>query len=128
MTRKNKTVLNAELNQIRRMLEQSYTNGRIIQELKIQPKTLQRHLNRIYEIDRKLWEEIARESLESRAVKIMDALQLCMDTCIEIAHDSRQDPKARIEAGVKAVEANIMWYNILENGPKPNPGKALPAV
>jgi 5'-deoxynucleotidase YfbR-like HD superfamily hydrolase len=125
MTRKNKTVLNAELNQIRRMLEQSYTNGRIIEELKIQPKTLQRHLNRIYEIDRKLWEEIARESLESRAVKIMDALQLCMDTCTEIAQDKGQDPKARIEAGVKGVEANIMWYNILENGPKPNP-KALP--
>ena len=72
MTRKHKTVLNAELNQIRRMLEQSYTNGRIIEELKIQPKTLQRHLNRIYEIDRELWNEIARESLESRAVKIID--------------------------------------------------------
>ena len=108
------------------MLEQSYTNGRIIEELKIQPKTLQRHLNRIYELDRKLREEIAHESLKSRAVKIMDALQLCMDTCTEIGLNQKEDPKARIEACVKAVEANIMWSNILENGPKPNPGKSLP--
>lgn len=41
---------------------------------------------------------------------------------MEIATDKEQDPRARIEASVKVVDANIMAnimaYNILENGPK----------
>lgn len=37
----------------------------------------------------------------------------------EIATDKQQDPKSRIEASIKLVDANIMAYNILENGPKP---------
>ncbi len=99
-----------------------------MQQLKIPERTYYNHKARIYEIDRKLWEQIALESLESRALKIMRALQLSIDVNTEIAKDKQQEPKARIEASVKVVDANIMAYNILEKGPRPKPTmKVLPA-
>jgi hypothetical protein len=49
----------------------------------------------------------------------MRALQLCIKVNTEIATNKELDPKTRIEASVKVVDANIMAYNILENGPKP---------
>jgi hypothetical protein len=48
----------------------------------------------------------------------MKALRLCIAVNTEIATDKEQDPKARIEASIKVVDANIMAYNILEKGPK----------
>jgi hypothetical protein len=62
---------------------------------------------------------IAEESLESRAVKIMKSLELCIAVNTEIATDKQLDPKDRIEASIKIVYANIMASNILENGPRP---------
>ena len=55
----------------------------------------------------------------------MRALQLCIKVNTEIATNKELNPKTRIEASVKVVDANIMAYNILENGPKPCKG-ALP--
>ena len=73
----------------------------------------------VYRQDRELWNQIAKESLESRAVKIMKSLELCIAVNTEIATDKEQDARARIEASIKVVDANIMAYNMLENGPKP---------
>ena len=119
LTMKNKTVLNAELNQIRRLLDENSTTKRIQEELGLQPKTLQRHLNKIYTIDKALWQERAKESLESRALKIMRSLEQAIEVNTEIATNKEEDPRDRIEASVKVVEANIIAYNLLESGPKP---------
>ena len=87
--------------------------------LGIPNSTYYRYKSRIYQEDRELWNQIAKESLESRALKIMKSLELCIAVNTEIATDTQQDPKSRIEASIKLVDANIMAYNILENGPKP---------
>ena len=49
----------------------------------------------------------------------MKSLELSIAINTEIARDKQQDPKARIDASIKIVDANIMAYNILEKGPKP---------
>jgi ACT domain-containing protein len=84
----------------------------IMKILGIPNSTYYRYKSQIYQQDTELWNQIAKESLESRALKIMKSLELCIAVNTEIATDKQQDPKSRIEA-------NIMAYNILENGPKP---------
>ena len=91
----------------------------IMKILGIPNSTYYRYKSQIYQQDRELWNQIAKESLESRALKIMKSLQLCIKVNTEIATNKELDPKTRIEASVKVVDANIMAYNILENGPKP---------
>lgn len=49
----------------------------------------------------------------------MKSLEQCIVVNTEIATDKEQDARARIDASIKVVDANIMAYNILENGPKP---------
>jgi 5'-deoxynucleotidase YfbR-like HD superfamily hydrolase len=74
-----------------------------------------------HEKDKELWKnQIAKESLESRAVKIMGALQLCIKVNTEIALDNKQDAKARTEASIKVVVANFKAFQVLEDGPKPS--------
>ena len=101
------------------MIETRTTNYEIMKILGIPNSTYYRYKSQIYQQDRELWNQIAKESLESRALKIMKSLQLCITVNTEIATNKEQDPKTRIEASVKVVDANIMAYNILENGPKP---------
>jgi hypothetical protein len=91
----------------------------IMKILGIPNSTYYRYKSQIYQQDTELWNQIAKESLESRALKIMKSLELCIAVNTEIATDKQQDPKSRIEASIKLVDANIMAYNILENGPKP---------
>ena len=128
MTNKSKHLLTAEINEIRRMLEDSNnTDTKIMHSLKLPERTYYKHKAKIYEIDKTLWEQVAKESLESRALKIMRSLQFCIEVNTEIAKDRRQDPRARIDASTKVVDANIMAYNVLENGPKPQVVRVLPA-
>jgi hypothetical protein len=127
MPKKSMHLITAEMNHIRRLLEDSNnTDTKIMQQLKIPERTYYDHKARIYAIDRELWEQTARESLESRALKIMRSLEFCIKVNTEIAQDKRQEPKARIDASTKVVDANIMAYNLLENGPKPQVIRVLP--
>jgi ACT domain-containing protein len=89
----------------------------IMKILRIPNSTYYRYKSQIYQQDRELYDQIAKESLESRALKIMKSLELCIKVNTEIATDKELDPKARIEASIKVVDANIMAYNLLENGP-----------
>jgi hypothetical protein len=129
MAKKSMHLITAEMNHIRRLLEDSNnTDTKIMQQLKIPERTYYDHKARIYAIDRELWEQTAKESLESRALKIMRSLEFCIKVNTEIAQDKEQDPKARIDASTKVVDANIMAYNLLENGPKPQVIRVLPAT
>jgi hypothetical protein len=129
MPKKSMHLITAEMNHIRRLLEDSNnTDTKIMQQLKIPERTYYDYKARIYAIDRELWNQQALESLESRALKIMRSLELCIKVNTEIATNPRQDPKARIDASTKVVDANIMAYNLLENGPKPQVIRVLPAT
>ena len=85
----------------------------IMKILRISNSTYYRYKSQITREDRELWNQIAKESLESRALKIMKSLDLCIAVNTEIATDKQQDPKARIEA----IEVVILCMD-LENEPK----------
>jgi hypothetical protein len=120
MAKISKHLVTAEMNHIRKLLEDSNnTDTKIMQQLKLPERTYYDYKARIYAIDRELWNQQALESLESRALKIMRSLELCIKVNTEIATNPRQDPKARIDASTKVVDANIMAYNLLETGPRP---------
>jgi hypothetical protein len=113
----------SKINQLRIMAEikkllSDNDDYEIMKMLRIPNSTYYRYKSQIYRQDRELWNQIAKESLESRAIKIMKSLERCIAINTEIARDKQQDPKARIDASIKVVDANIMAYNILENGPK----------
>jgi ACT domain-containing protein len=114
----------SKIDQLRIMIEikkllSDRDDYQIMKTLGIPNSTYYRYKSQIYQEDRQLWNQIAKESLESRALKIMKSLELCIAVNMEIATDKEQDARARIEASIKVVDANIMAYNILENGPKP---------
>ena len=118
----------SKINQLRIMTEikellSDKDDYEIMKMLGIPNATYYRYKSQIYQEDRELWNQIAKESLESRAVKIMKSLELCIAVNTEIATDKEQDARARIDASIKVVDANIMAYNILENGPKLQPDK-----
>jgi len=114
----------SKINQLRIMTEikkllSDKDDYEIMKILGIPNSTYYRYKSQIYQEDRELWTQIANESLESRALKIMKSLEICIKVNTEIATDKQLDPKDRIEASIKIVDANIMAYNILENGPRP---------
>lgn len=114
----------SNINQLRIMTEitkllSDKDDYEIMKILGIPNSTYYRYKSQIYQQDRELWNQIAKESLESRALMIMKSLELCIVVNTEIATDKQLDPKDRIEASIKIVDTNIMAYNILENGPRP---------
>ena len=113
----------SKINQLRIMTENKKLlsdkdDYEIMKILGIPNSTYYRYKSQIYQEDRELWNQIARVSLEFRAIKIMKSLEHCIAVNTEIATDKQKNARARIEASIKVVDANIMAYNILENGPR----------
>lgn len=117
MGRKSKNVVNAEINRLRRVLESTdKPDFEVIEELKVKPATFYRYKNRILEQDKAAWLEVAKESLESAALKIKKKLDYAMKIYKDVA-DNAPDQRARIEAAKKLVECQIIFYRMLEKGP-----------
>jgi hypothetical protein len=90
-----------KINQLRIMTEikkliSDKDDYEIMKTLGIPNSTYYRYKSQIYQEDRELWNQIAKESLESRALKTMRALQLCIKVNTEIATNKELDPKTRI--------------------------------
>jgi ACT domain-containing protein len=87
-----------KINQLRIMTEirkllPDRVDYEIMKILGIPNSTYYRYKSQIYQQDRELWNQIARESLESRALKIMKSLEICIAVNTEIATDKQQDPR-----------------------------------
>jgi hypothetical protein len=117
MGRKASNVVNAEINRIRRVLESTDKSDiELIEELQINRKTFYRYKERIREQDKEAWLEVAKESLESAALKVKQSLDYCIKISKDVA-DNSNDQRARIEAAKKVVECYMMFYKMLEKGP-----------
>ena len=120
MGRKSSQQVNAEVNRLRRILENPENSEKsdldIMLELEIKKTTYYRYKETIREQDREAWLEIAKESLESAALKVKKSLDFCTKVSKDVANNS-QDARARIEAAKKVVECQIMAYKMLKEGP-----------
>lgn len=117
MGRKASNVVNAEINRLRRVLESTdKTDIDLMEELKVKKTTFYKYKDIIREQDKDAWKEVAKESLESAALKVKKSLDYAIKIYKDVA-DNSQDQRARIEAAKKLVECQITFYRMLEKGP-----------
>lgn len=117
MGRKSSNVVNAEINRLRRVLESTDKSDiELMEELQIKEKTFYRYKQRIHQQNQDAWLEIAKESLESAALKVKQSLDYCIKISKDVANNSN-DQRARLEAAKKVVECHMMFYKMLEKGP-----------
>ena len=114
----NQTV-NAEINRIRRYLEDNIgkTDREIIQGLGIKERRFYYYKERIREQDRAAWKEMAKETFEERSKKIMDAIEFANKIDKEIA-ETPGDGRARVQAANQLIQNNVWAMQLLERGPK----------
>ena len=94
------TLVEAETNLIRKMLEQNLgcSHEEIMPKLNISRPTYHRHINRIYKEDAKIWDKVHIDSAKYRATKLIQSLDECIDLCIEIRDNPKNRPDDRMEA------------------------------
>jgi hypothetical protein len=123
LARKSAHIIRAEINQIRRLLEDKdryWTDTDIITKLNLNWRTYYRYKARIAEEDKELWQKIRSESLEKRALGILQALDDGYRTAKKIRDNHKALPKDRMEAAKVAIKAKVNIYYLMEDGPLPN--------
>ena len=119
MVRRPSQVLNAEINRLRRFLSTNLhkTDEEIIEELGIKRRSFYYYKERIREQDRQAWLEMAKETLEERSKKIMDAIEFANKIDRQVALESGDD-RARVQAANQLIQNNVWAMQLLERGPK----------
>lgn len=119
MGRVPKQTINAEINRIRRYFEENPTKSDPIamQELEVKERTYYKYKARIREQDRQAWLEMAKETLEERSKKIMDAIEFANKIDRQVALESTDD-RARVQAANQLIQNNVWAMQLLERGPK----------
>ena len=111
--------VNAEINRLRRYLYDNLNKNdeEIMQELAIKRRRFYYYKERIREQDRAAWLEMAKETLEERSKKIMDAIDFANKIDKEIA-ETPGDGRARVQAANQLIQNNVWAMQLLERGPK----------
>ena len=117
MVRKSRQVVQAELNEIRRLLSLRNKDTDIAIALDMTLRQLYRLKVKIYEQDRIEWSNMAKQSLETKALKIMEVLDNCYHINESIAENPGAEPRDRIEASQVMVQAQINMFQLLKQGP-----------
>ena len=117
MGRKPKHIVQAEINNIRRMMDDHKQDQEIADTLNITTSGLYKLKAKIWNQDKESWAIAAKESLEARAFKIMEVLENCYHINKQIAEDRSKQDKDRIEASQIMVQAQINIFQLLKQGP-----------
>jgi hypothetical protein len=88
-----------------------------MQELEIKRRTYYMYKAAIREQDRDAWKEMAKETLEERSKKIMDAIEFANKIDREVAEES-EDDRARVQAANQLIQNNVWAMQLLERGPR----------
>jgi hypothetical protein len=119
MGRKPNQQINAEISRIRRYFAENTNKSdqQAIQELEINERRFYRYKEKIREQDKTAWLEMAKETLEERSKKIMDAIEFANKIDKEIA-ETPGDGRARVQAANQLIQNNVWAMQLLERGPK----------
>ena len=91
-------LVNLQIREVKRMLEDNKTDSQIMETLQIPNRTYYRYKSKIIDQDKEEWAEVVKESLESRALKIKHTLEWSYALNKKIAEDQTARAKDRIEA------------------------------
>jgi hypothetical protein len=129
MSKKSRTLIDAETNLIRKFLEnnveRNLSHYDIIDQLGISRATYFRHVKRIQQQDAKVWDNVYLGSAKYRATELMELFNLCIRTCKEIIDDKNTKPSDRIEAARTASEAAANILKLSDEGPTFKPSLRL---
>ncbi len=119
MSKKSRTLIAAETNLIRKMLEQNVncSHQEIMEKLQISRPTYHRYIKRIMDQDAKIWDEVHMDSAKYRAQRLVDSLLNCVNLCKKIMNDENAKVSDRIEASKTLCIAETNIYKIVEDGP-----------
>ena len=121
MSKKARSLVEAECNFIRKFMEQNLELGKshrdIMNELQISEATYYRHVKRIMDEDAKVWDKVHMDSARYRSQRLIDDLLNCVNLCKQIMNDENARPNDRIEASKTLCIAETNIYKIVEEGP-----------
>ena len=121
MSKKSRSLINAETDLIRKFMEQKLELGKshddISQQLGISRATYYRHVKRIMDEDAKIWDKVHMDSAKYRAQRLVDSLLNCVNLCKQIMNDQNAKVSDRIEASKTLCIAETNIYKIVHEGP-----------
>jgi hypothetical protein len=115
--RRSRQVVQAELNLVRKLIAERKHESEMAEQLGLKERQIRRLKATIYEQDREQWANAAKESLESRALKIIEALHECYDFNRNLMLDQTEQARDRIEASQIMIQAQINIFQLLKQGP-----------
>ena len=110
--------INLQIKQVRQMLEDKKTDGQIMETIRIPHRTYYRYKRRILDQDKRQWAAVVKESLESRALKILQSLQWAYLLNKKIAEDRTAQASVRIKASQVMIDTQVNIYHLLKRGPR----------
>ena len=116
-TRKTKIELNKVRNEIRRYLTLGATTTKIKEYLKLADRTFDRHLQAIYEEDKKTLVKERSDLLSTTILQTKDRLLRIIENCERIAHDDNTSARDKLEAERLKKETSIALIRLLRDAP-----------
>jgi hypothetical protein len=119
MSKKARSLIAAETNLIRKMLEQNVncSHQEIMEKIQISRPTYHRYIRRMLTEDSKIWDEVHMDSANYRATRLMDSLFNCIKVFNEIMDSPNAKPDDRMEAARTICEAEANVYKLVLEGP-----------
>ena len=114
---------------IRRLKEEGNTNTKISEITGIPLRTVQEYVKKIHELDKTTWEDVSKESVESRAIIIKETYESIIERASVIFNDPNTKAKDLEIVSKLIIGSHINIYNMLKDGPLSIPvinSKALP--
>jgi hypothetical protein len=131
MSRKPKSIMNAETNLIRSFMEQNLELGKthndIIKELDIPRATYFRHVKRIMDEDAKIWDKVHMDSAQYRATRLIQHLEECINLCKQIMNDPNTSSRDKIESAKTLCMSEAHIFKLVNEGPPFKPTLPLPS-
>ncbi len=114
---------------IRKLKEEGNSNTKIAEVTGIPRRTVQDYVKKIHELDKTTWEDVSKESVESRAIIIKETYEKIIKKAEAIVDDPETKAKDLEIASKLLIGSHINIYNMLKDGPLSIPvinSKALP--
>ena len=113
---KSKHVRAAQIEEIKNLLDQWVSDEAIMKQLGLAETTFYRYKQQIYKQDNKLLAKTRANELGHRIRQVKKSLEYCIKINKDICERSK-DPRARSEASILIVRAQMGLLNLINSGP-----------
>ncbi|HEX9320247.1 MAG TPA: hypothetical protein VF884_15035 [Nitrososphaeraceae archaeon] len=94
-------------------LSDNHTDHEIMEILRIPNQTYYRLKGELYQEAKEIWQQTYKESIESRILHVINSLNLALKISKEIATDTNNSAKDRLDASEKMIENELGFLKLL---------------